>query len=234
MPTPANANLTIEAATALLTEELPQLEAHQQSLEKDLAAVTERLESVRSALSALQALSATTVPMPQVEAEPDFETADADKPSGRKSVAAVATPDTGGEEPSSAPEAEQPLAPAAETKPRRRPASRKKTASKKAPAKTAAKTRRTKNTASSAKASPAQKAKGEAPSPVEAAGLTDQVAAVLARHAAAPMRAREVAQILGRDESAGAINTVRSTLDRLVATSRAHRAGRGLYQAPGN
>ncbi|PRH77646.1 hypothetical protein C6N75_19070 [Streptomyces solincola] len=63
-------------------------------------------------------------------------------------------------------------------------------------------------------------------------GLTEQVAAILAAHGGEPMRARDVAALLGRDTSNNAINTVRGTLDRLVATSRAHRAGRGLYQAP--
>ncbi|WP_311137080.1 hypothetical protein [Streptomyces sp. I6] len=56
--------------------------------------------------------------------------------------------------------------------------------------------------------------------------------AVLSRHPGTALRARDVARALGRDDSAGNINTVRSTLDRLVATSRAHRAGRGLYQTP--
>ncbi|MFE5597528.1 hypothetical protein ACFQ9B_46015, partial [Streptomyces sp. NPDC056549] len=63
------------------------------------------------------------------------------------------------------------------------------------------------------------------------AGFTEQVIAILARSPETPMRARDVAQALGRDSSVGAVNAVRSTLDRLVATSRAARAGRGLYQA---
>lgn len=62
-------------------------------------------------------------------------------------------------------------------------------------------------------------------------GLTEQVMGVLARRAGTALRARDVAEALGRDGSPGSINTVRSTLDRLVATSRAHRAGRGLYEA---
>lgn len=62
-------------------------------------------------------------------------------------------------------------------------------------------------------------------------GLTEQVMDVLARRAGTALRARDVAEALGRDGSPGSINTVRSTLDRLVATSRAHRAGRGLYEA---
>ncbi|MFB8776451.1 hypothetical protein [Streptomyces broussonetiae] len=62
--------------------------------------------------------------------------------------------------------------------------------------------------------------------------FTDQVIAVLARDPGAALRARDVAEVLGRAQSAGTINAVRSTLDRLVATSRARRVGRGLYQAP--
>ncbi|MFI9730475.1 hypothetical protein [Streptomyces sp. NPDC052092] len=62
--------------------------------------------------------------------------------------------------------------------------------------------------------------------------FTEQVIAVLARDPRVALRARDVAEALGRDESAGSINAVRSTLDRLVATSRARRTGKGLYQAP--
>ncbi|MFD7436109.1 hypothetical protein [Streptomyces sp. NPDC059861] len=63
-------------------------------------------------------------------------------------------------------------------------------------------------------------------------GFTEQVIAVLTSKPGAVLRARDVAEALGRDGTAGSINAVRSTLDRLVATSRAHRVGRGLYQAP--
>ncbi|MFJ4466510.1 hypothetical protein ACIP2X_03220 [Streptomyces sp. NPDC089424] len=62
-------------------------------------------------------------------------------------------------------------------------------------------------------------------------GFTEQVIAVLSGDPGAALRARDVAEALGRAGSAGSINAVRSTLDRLVATSRAYRAGRGLYQA---
>lgn len=62
-------------------------------------------------------------------------------------------------------------------------------------------------------------------------GFTEQVIAVLTGNSGAVLRARDVAEALGRDGTAGSINAVRSTLDRLVATSRAHRVGRGLYQA---
>jgi hypothetical protein len=44
------------------------------------------------------------------------------------------------------------------------------------------------------------------------------------------VRARDVAAALGRDADSGSINAVRSTLDRLVASSRIQRVGRGLYR----
>ncbi|MBQ1091925.1 hypothetical protein [Streptomyces sp. B93] len=62
--------------------------------------------------------------------------------------------------------------------------------------------------------------------------FTDQVIAVLARDPGTALRARDVAEAIGRAQTSGTINAVRSTLDRLVATSRARRVGRGLYQAP--
>ncbi|MEU4098579.1 hypothetical protein [Streptomyces sp. NPDC026673] len=61
--------------------------------------------------------------------------------------------------------------------------------------------------------------------------LTEQILEYLATTGGAEVRAREVAAALGRDESAGSINAVRSTLDRLVGASRVRRAGRGLYGA---
>ncbi|MFE7616681.1 hypothetical protein ACFU6N_13785, partial [Streptomyces sp. NPDC057496] len=56
--------VTIDATTALLEAELPRLEQHQQTLEKELSAVTGRLESVRTALTALRALSSAPSPVP--------------------------------------------------------------------------------------------------------------------------------------------------------------------------
>ncbi|MBE8475641.1 hypothetical protein [Streptomyces justiciae] len=61
--------------------------------------------------------------------------------------------------------------------------------------------------------------------------LTEQILQFLASSGGADVRAREVAAALGRDTDAGSINAVRSTLDRLVGTSRVERAGRGLYRA---
>ncbi|MFD8077901.1 hypothetical protein ACFV3E_35210 [Streptomyces sp. NPDC059718] len=63
--------------------------------------------------------------------------------------------------------------------------------------------------------------------------LTEQILDYLATTGGSDVRAREVAAALGRDEDAGSINAVRSTLDRLVGGSRVQRAGRGLYRAAG-
>ncbi|MFV2121252.1 hypothetical protein ACE14D_23560, partial [Streptomyces sp. Act-28] len=95
-----------------------------------------------------------------------------------------------------------------------------------------------KRTRRSAKAAPVKRArttpakKATATTSGEAGGgLTELVLGALRESGSTPVRARDVNQALKRDDSPGSINAVRSTLDRLVATSRAHRAGRGLYQA---
>ncbi|MGW3312472.1 hypothetical protein ACWDG9_38520 [Streptomyces sp. NPDC001073] len=61
--------------------------------------------------------------------------------------------------------------------------------------------------------------------------LTEQIIDFFAHAADSEVRARDVAAALGRDTDSGSINAVRSTLDRLVGTSRIQRAGRGLYRA---
>lgn len=50
--------------------------------------------------------------------------------------------------------------------------------------------------------------------------LTDQILEYFATVGSVDVRARDVAAALGRDTDSGSINTVRSTLDRLVGTSR--------------
>jgi outer membrane biosynthesis protein TonB len=231
---------SITEATALLQAELPQLEEYQQTLEKELASVTERLESVRGALAALQALSATPIPAPR-EAESVVATVLDSPPAVAQEPVSEPLP---AEEPVAAPAPEEPAEQKEEQK--AKPAARTAKAAGKRPAKTAAakqpQAKKAGKQAQAKKAAPAQDKKKApaksqdtaAPALVDASGLTDQVVAVLTRNADTPLRARDVAQALGRDDSTGSINTVRSTLDRLVATSRAHRAGRGLYQAPRN
>lgn len=61
--------------------------------------------------------------------------------------------------------------------------------------------------------------------------LTEQIMEYFAEVGDVDVRARDVAAALGRDTDSGSINAVRSTLDRLVGTSRVQRAGRGLYRA---
>ncbi|MBT2409015.1 hypothetical protein J7I94_00320 [Streptomyces sp. ISL-12] len=61
--------------------------------------------------------------------------------------------------------------------------------------------------------------------------LTEQILAYFAENAGTDVRARDVASALGRDTDSGSINAVRSTLDRLVGSSRVRRVGRGLYRA---
>ena len=60
---------------------------------------------------------------------------------------------------------------------------------------------------------------------------TEQILEFFAGTGGADVRARDVAAALGRDSDNGSINAVRSTLDRLVGTSRIRRSGRGLYRA---
>lgn len=61
--------------------------------------------------------------------------------------------------------------------------------------------------------------------------LTEQIMEYFAEVGDVDVRARDVAAALGRDSDSGSINGVRSTLDRLVGTSRIQRTGRGLYRA---
>jgi outer membrane biosynthesis protein TonB len=230
---------SIATTTAMLQAELPQLEEHQKALQKELEQVTERLESVRGALTALNALAGTTLPQPRTEVPAPTNTAVEEAPT----------------EPADDPTPEPVPAPVDEALPPNDtvvPAQKKAKSPRRSPSKAAAAPRR--KAAPKAADEPAPKRRGtkkaiggkatqaktaQETAPVEAAaqeagGLTEQVIAVLAGRPDTPLRARDVAQTLGRDDTTGNINTVRSTLDRLVATSRAHRAGRGLYQAPAN
>lgn len=240
---------SIEATIALLQAELPRLEERQQDLEKELVAVTDRLESVRGALTALQALSATGPVRQPASAlsEPDTKPApsastEAELATGPKATAyeekhpadqtdAPPAPQT---DTPAAPQTDTPATPAQPTP--RKAATRKATRTEgKPPAK---KTSQQKQTRRTAKTAPAKRAKTPpakkttaAASGEAGAGLTEQVLSALKDSGSTPVRARDVNQALKRDDTPGSINAVRSTLDRLVATSRAHRAGRGLYQA---
>ncbi|MFF8912126.1 hypothetical protein ACF08M_02105 [Streptomyces sp. NPDC015032] len=274
---------TIDATTALLQAELPRLEQRQQTLEKELATVTERLESVRTALTALRTLSVSPIPSSNADAQEDKAGEDnaEDVKAEAEGVVAPRIPQqaqdsvdsaTQAEVPQEAAEAAQESATAA---PARRRAARKTSAPKgrkqaaakpksergqvkkataatsakdaepakpakaAAPAKKAAAAKGKKAVAPAKAAKPAKatapkKATPAAPAADDSGSLTEMAVKVLAKFGDTPVRAREVTKALGRELTPNSINTVRSTLDRLVATSRAHRAGRGLYQAPAN
>ncbi|MGW0792655.1 hypothetical protein ACWD04_31675 [Streptomyces sp. NPDC002911] len=88
------------------------------------------------------------------------------------------------------------------------------------------------SSASEASARPAPRdAPADTQSHAKYGRLTEQIAEYFAGTGGSDVRARDVAAALGRDTDAGSINAVRSTLDRLVGTSRIQRAGRGLYRA---
>ncbi|MFJ8077021.1 hypothetical protein ACIQ7Q_24545 [Streptomyces sp. NPDC096176] len=225
---------SIATTTSMLEAELPQLEEQQQALQKELEQVTERLESVRGALTALNALAGTTLPQPRAEVPAPADTAVQEAPTEESANDATLEPVAPVGEALQTNDAAVP-AQKKTTSPRRSPRKAAAAPRRKAAAKVAdepAPRRRTKKTASG-KAAQAKTVQEKEPAQ-DAGGLTDQVVAVLAGRPDTPLRARDVAQALGRDDTTGSINTVRSTLDRLVATSRAHRAGRGLYQAPAN
>ncbi|WP_327246144.1 hypothetical protein [Streptomyces sp. NBC_01320] len=259
MTSEANTQGTVDATTALLQAELPRLEEHQQALEKELATVTERLESVRTALTALQALStAPPAPAPAlVGSEPSAVPApSANAETETENVAAPKIPRQTQGPTDSAVEAEAPQEKAAATPARRTarkapvakgrkqaPAKQKSEPAKKAVAAKTAKPAKAAKTVKAAEPAKAVKpAKARAPkkaAPAEPAvddsgSLTEMAMKVLASFGDTPVRARDVTKALGRELTPSSINTVRSTLDRLVGTSRAHRAGRGLYQAPAN
>ncbi|MEV0489606.1 hypothetical protein [Streptomyces atratus] len=250
MTSEANTQGTVDATTALLQAELPRLEEHQQALEKELATVTERLESVRTALTALQALSTTplapatavvgsepsAVPAPSANAETETE-----------NVAAPKIPRQAQGRTDSAVEAEAPQEKAAATPARRTarkapvakgrkqaPAKQKSEPAKKAVAAKATKAVKPAKTVKPSTAKAPKKAAPAEPAVDDSGSLTEMAMKVLAAFGDTPVRARDVTKALGRELTPGSINTVRSTLDRLVGTSRAHRAGRGLYQAPAN
>ncbi|MFE5239569.1 MULTISPECIES: hypothetical protein [unclassified Streptomyces] len=243
MTVPDSTSGGVAATTALLQAELPRLEEQQQTLEKDLASVTARLSSVRSALTALQALSAApplpggTEPVQDAEPQPTA-------PAAAEAAIVTAPEASPQEEKAPAPAGKQDAPSSARGKARKGTAKRASGAAaprKRAeqPAKKAqaepAKPAKPAKAAKAAKAASAQKAvapTASAPAVADGGSLTEQVMEVVAASGHKALRARDVTEALGRELTAGSINTVRSTLDRLVATSRAHRAGRGLYQAP--
>ncbi|MFE6815385.1 hypothetical protein [Streptomyces sp. NPDC057677] len=249
MPSTSTGIPSFDATTAALEAELPQLEQLQQDLEKELAAVSDRVLSVRAALTALLALADTPAPravQEQVQVQVQVQVQEADPEPRPKPKPEPKPKPKSAQEPKSeqkqkqaqaqaeseaavevAPESVTPEESGSVPAPRKATASRS-TRERKAPPR--ARRGKERPSAKKPRVTPAPQ---QTPSAAQGStGLTEQVAAVLTQSPDSPMRARDVAKALGRDSSTGAINTVRSTLDRLVATSRADRAGRGLYQAP--
>lgn len=248
----------IETTLELLRTELPQLEKHQQTLETDLAVVTERLESVRLALRSLEALApaplaraATAVPAASSAPAGSPDSVREQGPEAAQTPAPVAPPRQATEE---KPQATRGKKATGEAKPaggkatgtRKRTAStaeskvprprtaKKTVAAKKQPAKKTAVVKKEAK-ATAPKEVPAGAGKAVQATPAEqpkkrASGLTKDVVAHLAK-AGAPVKAREVNLALGRDDTNGSINAVRTSLERLVKAGQAHRPGRGLYQA---
>ncbi|MET9670977.1 hypothetical protein ABZY19_37510 [Streptomyces sp. NPDC006475] len=195
---------SVAAAAARLQTELPLLEKQQQALELELVSVTKRLESARTALDALLAHCATYPSTTPMPTVDEESTGLDQQTSNRDAVDRGARPHSiGPEEPTSADSS--------------------------APNDQSNGVEKISAVDDHAPATVPHQAALEIN---DGAGLTEQVLKVLSMSGNRPVRARDIAQALGRDATSGSINAVRSTLDRLVATSRAHRAGRGLYQTP--
>lgn len=252
MATVLGAHGGIATTIGLLQGELPELQEQQHTLEKELAAVTERLEAVRTALSSLQALSAGSVSRDTAPAAaPEREVTEA--PAGPEAIeseqpAAGTAPAAAGEETATAETAEEKpgrAARAARTSAAKKiaGAGRAKRTGTRAAKKTAAGTRKAaaktgkaaektteKTTAkTTAKTEKAAKSQKRAVPAKRTAGLTEGVVECLTK-AAGPLRAADVNDALGRENTSGNVNSVRNTLERLAAASRIQRAGRGLYQ----
>ncbi|MFC8248537.1 hypothetical protein [Streptomyces chartreusis] len=99
------------------------------------------------------------------------------------------------------------------------------------PARTARKQSAPRQAEPTQKEKPTPSSRAEADESRSYGALTEQILEYFAGVGDAEVRARDVAAALGRDTDSGSINAVRSTLDRLVGTSRVRRAGRGLYHA---
>lgn len=230
--TTMNTHNDVASTIAALEVELPQLEEHQLELEKNLAAVTERLAAVRVALTSLKALNSAPAPLLEsaaVQPEEDLDAAPAAQ--AQPTAAKEETPDSTSR-PVPAPRR------SGDTKARRGAKTPKATAGRK---KTTATTpaeqhedRPTRNTGAGKKPKAAP-----APAPTQAApaakrtrtqGLSQSIVAVLAK-ANNPLRAGEVNDILGREKTNGSVNSVRTALERLVVNQDIQRVGRGLYEA---
>lgn len=203
MSAPASAANSIETAAALLESELTQLEKQQEALQEQLQSVQAELAATSGSIESIRGALAALRSV-ATAAVPRLPTAQA----------MIQPSDASEEHDSSAPADSEAASTAVSQDP---------PTAQLAPMTTRSETNRFDDESDAA---------SSAHLATPGSRFTEQVIAVLMHRPHAALRARDVAEALGRDENAGSINAVRSTLDRLVATSRARRVGKGLYQAP--
>ncbi|OON77958.1 hypothetical protein [Streptomyces tsukubensis] len=192
----------IEVTAESLQDDLARLEVQKQSLERELAAVVAHLSSVQRALGALQVLMSPAGPgIPHTTDTPGA-------PPRTAEAAAHGEPARPAKEPHDATSTAAPTATSSAGNAHQEHSPARPEDHDAAPE-------------SSDKES-ARKNYGR---------LTEQILHYFAEVGDVDVRARDVAAALGRATDSGSINAVRSTLDRLVGSSRIRRTGRGLYRA---
>lgn len=226
MATTTDSNSGIGSTITTLETELPQLEARQQGLEKDLAAVTERLEAVRAAVTSLKALNGAVVQLPEpaqdLSAETVNETPVAQEEPAVEERVSVA--------PESVPAPRRPHDTTTRQGKRQSKAAdkRSRTSTTKTVTTKAAKPKQSEVVAAR-KATATDKQAGTATAKrTRTPGLSKSIVAILAK-SKKPLRAGEVNEQLGREKTDASVNSVRTALERLVANRDIQRVGRGLY-----
>ncbi|MEU1631108.1 hypothetical protein ABZ746_38890 [Streptomyces sp. NPDC020096] len=211
----------IASTITVLEAELPQLEDQQRELEKTLADVTQRLDVVRTALTSLKALAGAPAPLTRQADLLSEEMLD---------VAPTTQPLPAIEETTLSSEPEAVPAPrrASDAKVRRGVKSSTVAAGRKA-ARETAKPKQREGRASRKATAAAKPAKAAPAKRTRTPGLSKSIVAVLAK-SKKPLRAGEVNEVLGRENTNGSVNSVRTALERLVANRDIQRVGRGLYR----
>ncbi|WP_266377552.1 hypothetical protein [Streptomyces canus] len=197
----------IEITAESLQEDLARLEIQKQALERELAAVVAHLGSVQRALNALEALM-HGVAQPQAADTPAAVSPKRPRPSASVPPQ-EGTPSSDSADGATVTRGVRKQQPAASRRDPRDSAS---------PA-----------VANAVSRTPGPHTSGDSDDDKKYGKLTEQILEYFAGAGDADVRARDVAAALGRDKDSGSINAVRSTLDRLVGTSRIRRTGRGLY-----
>ncbi|MDQ1071032.1 hypothetical protein [Streptomyces canus] len=197
----------IEITAESLQEDLARLEIQKQALERELAAVVAHLGSVQRALTALEALM-------HGGAQPQAVDAAAAMSTKRRRPSAPVPPQEGTSSSESADDATI----------TRGAQKQQPTVSRRDPGDYASPA-----VAGAVSRTPAPHTNDDGDDDKKYGKLTEQILEFFEGAGDADVRARDVAAALGRDKDSGSINAVRSTLDRLVGTSRIRRTGRGLY-----